>query len=235
MITSCKKCIFSLKVDNTQTGCAAGRLAKFYKLGKAHIDKETPTSHTIDGICNLCYHSESYVNVPEALKIARRRIVPKIHTFIKVYDSTKLSSLEDTIHSFSRQIVKPNITLIIQQDYPLYKLQSYLLRDTNIDISQIYHDDYNREIQRLAKLSDSQFMSIVDAGKVYNPLLYSKLHGRLNIQLKKIVLVKSPFTIVTKLYNFLSTDKSLSRGEVIKLVKEKAKVSGEDSLVWEKL
>ena len=209
MTTSCEKCIFSIKTDDIQTGCVAGRLTKFYKLGKAYIDKETPHHHTISNICNLCFHSESPVNVPEALKIAKRRIVPKIHCFVKVFESTKLSNLEDTVHSLSRQIVRPIVTLIIQKDYPLYKLQSYLLRDTNVNISQIYHDDYNAEVRRLAKDSSSQFMSIIDAGKMYNPILYAKLHAKLNIQLRPIVLVKSPFIINTKLYNFLCTDKSL--------------------------
>lgn len=235
MTTSCEKCLFSIKTDDLQIGCAAGRLTKFYKLGKAHIDKETPNHHTIDSLCNLCFHSENPVNVSEALKIAKRRIVPKIHCFVKIYNSSKLCDVEQTIHSLTRQIVKPFISLICEQDYPLYKLQSYLLQDKNLNINQLYHSNYNEEIRRLAKLSDSQFMSIVDAGKIYNNLLYARLHGRINIQLRPIVLVRNPFIINTKLYNFLCTDKSLSRGEVMSFVEQKAKTSCEDEMIWEKL
>lgn len=235
MTTSCAECMFSIKTDDLQIGCAAGRLAKFYKLGKAYIDKETPDHHTIDALCNLCFHSENPVNVLEALKVAKRRIVPKIHCFVKIYNNTKLCDVEQTVHSLTRQIVKPSISLICEQDYPLYKLQSYLLQDKNLNINQLYHSNYNEEIRRLAKLSDSQFMSIIDAGKTYSNLLYAKLHGRLNVQLKQIVLVKTPLIINTKLYNFLSTDKALTRGEIISLVEDKAKDSSENNMIWEKL
>lgn len=235
MQTQCNKCMFAVETDGQQTDCIANRLTKFYKLGKANVQPED-THFTINGICNMCYSSDDKdIDVYDALKVVKRRVVPRVECFIKVSDSTKLCELEETVHSLTRQIVRPYITLIVKQDYPLYKLHDYVLRDPYIKMSQIYHEDYNLEIRTLAKSSTCQYLSIIDAGKTYNSLLFAKLHGRTNIQLRPVVLVRSPFIIVTKLYNFLCTDKSLTRNEVVKLVEEKAAVSSEASMIWEKL
>lgn len=221
MRTICKSCIFAKFNNGQQYGCYLGRLDKFFDLGKVVPIQPEDTFYTINTVCNTCRTTDKPIQIGEAIRKVKKQIVPVIHCFVKIDDACPLSKVEETVHSLTRQIVKPKITLLITQEYPLYKLHNYLLENNSLYINQVFHSSLDEEVRAQAKISNSSYISICEPGYIYSKLCFAKLHGRINVQLQSIVLVKNPFIISTSLYNFLSEDKLLNKEELTKLVEER--------------
>ena len=118
--TTCKKCIFSIRENNEQTGCSVGRLDKFSAQGITSYEADgTGGFYSINGRkCNMC-HQQDWVDhirkkglsgsLPEK---AREEATIKFAVSI-FCDDNSTQQLDDSVRSVINQPITPKIFSVI--------------------------------------------------------------------------------------------------------------------------
>lgn len=207
IITNCKECIFSIYSDNTQTGCACGRIEAFTGINKVREaydnDKEF---YIIDSLCNL-YRNKDWNNGDIDIDKAKDEVALSIDVLVdcqEMNDEYK-ERLIEYIGNAKYYHKKLKINLFYKYSSPS-DVKSKTLQvfhehkqDTKLYISSCANDDSYKHNYIVNTVGS--YVALV-TGKNFDIDLHNLINNIINQDLKRCLIIKfgDVFAISTSVY-----------------------------------
>lgn len=216
--TSCRNCVFATWDENRkQTGCSAGRLELFQKVG-ATIERSTDAGaegiepgterefEVIKGrVCVLCRHENSQwakeVHPETRLTQARTEVTPKVHAIVHCPDGTTIDDILDTATSLEQQTLpvtthfvltgtKPSQMLVVtslRRKFPITSKLSW-----NVRVIHEHGTTKGGAVDAVVKtlsLNDCSHYLVLDAGTIVWDSIAADLDAAINDRLERFLLL----------------------------------------------
>lgn len=195
VLASCDGCVFSIIDSGRQTGCKLNRTDKFtYSIGENGI-------FNLERFCNTYrpqeWLSELSVNESEDIsKTVLEEIYPRVGFF--VFFNGNFDELEKTILDIHSQSIKARYVVVIndkvEYNEKIHELFTNLFdfKITQYHIVQILvkPESLDLLIDESFKHAKNGWAYVCNAGEKIDTLLIEKIHKRINIDLKRLVVVK---------------------------------------------
>ena len=258
MRTQCNSCVFTEKrEDEKQTGC---KLDRHNKLGIDYINDEG--FYVLERFCTT-YRPDNWLDdlsVSESDDIVSTvlsEIEPRVGFFI-ILDTKQngIDSLKHTVENIKKQNPKARYVVVITDKVEYNEeVHDYLSSVFDYNITEFHIVQILKKIEFMPSLIDHAFSHakngwayVCHAGETIDKNLIYKIHKRVNLDLKKLVVIEpydgeiNGLFFQTALFKFLNgnnpkvfLDEESSDKTFIEKVKEAAKHSDPETMItWEK-
>jgi hypothetical protein len=252
VFTECNGCVFAEVSDSAQTGCKLGRLDKFPKMdGREGYFK-------FQRFCNT-YRPESWLSdlsVSESEDItatALKEVQPRVGFFV-IFDNN-WENFEKTINCIkdqkipARYIVTVNSKVEWNEQIHSFLCSNFDFRETEYHIVQIVKQPHLKDllIDESFKHAKNGWAYVCNSGEDIDPEFISKVHKRINIDMKRLVIIKpyddqlNGLVFQTALFKFLNGnhtkifgDEIVDSRKFIEKIEESSAISDKDTCItWE--
>ena len=258
MITICEKCIFSeTNSENKQIGCKLNRAKRF---GISDINDNG--FYVLKRFCTT-YRPEDWLDelsVSESLDICStvlQEVFPRVGFFIRL-DTEKedIESVKKTLLDIKDQTPKARYIVVITDKVEYNQnVHSFLLENFDYNVTEFHIVQLLRKPEFMPLVIDEAFKHakngwayVCDAGESIDKDLMYKIHKRVNLDLKKLVVVEpydenlNGLLFQTALFKFLNgngvklfNDETVSSESFLDKVKRAAVNSDPETMItWEK-
>lgn len=232
--TACHDCVFKESKEGIQLGCDFNRIEKFKKL---NLVEESNGSFLIKDFCNRCRNKDSmhnknmtYEKYKEYIEKTTRVTLDYIIYFDKT--STKTELLK-TVKCIEKQTIPYTILHIVTELGVKNKEIIELLEKNKVKF--VLHNILIKQSDLLsldipAKKAKSQFMMFLKAGSNIDSKVNEKLDIIINVEMKKISLIRpensefDKMIVQTFLYNLLVGNKNVSIEKKIEYLAQEQKL-----------
>lgn len=226
VLTECNGCIFAEIKNENQVGCKMGRLDKLSKLdGRDGYFK-------LQRFCNT-YRPESWLSdlsVSESEDIratALKEVRPRIGFFV-IFDNI-WENFEKTINDIQNQKMPARYIVVITSKVEWNeKIHSFLcskfdFNDTEYHIVQIVEQPHLKDmlIDESFKHAKNGWAHVCNSGESIDSEFISKVHKRINIDMRRLVIIKpyddelNGLVFQTALFKFLNGNSTKIFGDEI--------------------
>lgn len=204
IFTKCAGCVFAKMEDLKQTGCTLNRSKKLNPQGVLEKDEEDSKEYyTLDRFC-IAYRPEDWANVlteeerEDLEKTAREEIRPRIGFFVfHDTEDVNFKKLTNTLQSIKDQPVSPSY-VVVNNTQVEYNEGIQEILATMFDFNETQHhlllDLFDRSSELLIdeafRHAKNGYIYTTISGATVDPLLSEKLDKRLNVDLRRVALVK---------------------------------------------
>lgn len=205
MKTSCAKCVFAKKEESKQTGCALNR---HEKLGIDEVDGDG--DFILSRFCTT-YRPQEWLkdlSLSESMNIEEsvlKEIEPRIGFFIILDHEQSTDSLVDlkkTLDDLVAQEIPPRYVIVIndrvEYNESIHSILYDSFHDNGPDTTMFHIVQLIEKPKLLASVIDESFTHakngwayVCHAGENIDRHLIAKIHNRVNIELKKLVVVEA--------------------------------------------
>ena len=195
--TSCEGCVFANYNNDQQSGCQLGRADKLtYEMGK-------DGHYMVHHFCNT-YRPEEWLKELSLEQYETRHdivineTIPRVGFFIVFDPNHEIDELRTTLEDIQHQTITPRYVAVINSKVEynpeiqeMFK-EMFNLEDTMHHIVQVSHmpDDHNLLIDEAFTHAKNGWLYINYSGERIDRELISKMHTRININMKPLVIVK---------------------------------------------
>lgn len=208
---SCEGCIFILKNEERQDGCALGRTEKLNTKNKFDENNEY---QILDRFCNT-YRPQEWRKADMISPAARalEEVLPSVGVIINFQHS--LEELENTLISMKDQDGNSFKYLIILNDRVEYNQEISILCKKYVDKWMLVQmmDEYNHEncIDDVFNHVKNGYIILIKSGYRFPKIFLETIHERINIQMKRLMVSydtnKEKILTSASLYKFLKGNK----------------------------
>jgi hypothetical protein len=215
IISTCKGCVFAKEENEEQLGCALNRPSK---LG---IKETKDGFYTLNRFC-AAYRPDdwlNYLSVSESVDIkgtVLKELWPRVGFFIMF--NKDMDNLGQIINDIKSQTIPARYVVIINMDVE-YNEDIYKLLTSNFDFKKTeYHivqplvkyEDENKFIDESFRHAKNGWAYFCRSSESIDHNLIEKIHQRVNIEMKKLVVIKpydnsnNGLLFQTSLFKFLN-------------------------------
>ena len=195
--TSCKGCIFANYSNSTQSGCQLGRAEKL----TYEIDEDG--HYMVQHFCNT-YRPEEWLkelsldDYETRHDVVLEEAIPRVGFFVVFDPSHGIDELKITLEDIQHQTIAPRYVAVINSKVEynpeiqtMFK-EMFDLEDTMHHIVQVSKmpEDHNLLIDEAFTHAKNGWLYINYSGERIDRELISKMHTRININMKPLVIVK---------------------------------------------
>ena len=195
--TSCEGCVVANYNNDQQSGCQLGRADKLtYEMGK-------DGHYMVHHFCNTYRPEEwrkelSLEQYETRHDIVINETIPRVGFFIVFDPNHEIDELRTTLEDIQHQTITPRYVAVINSKVEynpeiqeMFK-EMFNLEDTMHHIVQVSHmpDDHNLLIDEAFTHAKNGWLYINYSGERIDRELIAKMHQRININMKPLVVVK---------------------------------------------
>jgi hypothetical protein len=247
--TECKGCVFAELKNNIQTGCKMNRLEKLSAY------KSDDGFYSSDRFCNTYRPQEwlSELSIEESNNITHavmNEVKPRVGFFI-VFDNN-IDNLKQTISDIKNQTMLARYIVIVNQkvefNNEIHKmlLDNFDFDTTEFHIVQMVVSPSVPEflIDEAFRHAKNGWVHVCHSGQRIRKDLIELIHNRINVEMKKLVVVQpyddnlNGFIFQSALFKFLNgnklkifQDESVDKSLFLEKVEEAAKRSGPETYI----
>jgi len=251
--TSCKGCVFATYTDKQQSGCQLGR------ADKLTYETNEDGHYMVQRFCNT-YRPEEWLKELSLDEYENRHdvvlneTVPRVGFFI-IFDPThNIEDLRITLEDIQRQTIPPRYVAVINSKVE-YNIEIQAIFKEMFDFDVTMHhivqmssfpEDHNLLVDEAFTHAKNGWLYITYSHEKIDRDLVSKMHARININMKPLVVVK-PYegikgllfqTSLFKLLNGNKTkmyhDQSVDTRSFLDKVDEMPKDNSNTVITWSK-
>lgn len=214
---TCKNCVFQTKT-NGQTGCALNRLDfiqhEFDEDGNAVLERFCNTSRPEEWLDDLSVEESA-----DIVQTVMKEVYPRVGFFVLF--NKDINSLAQTLDSIKNQSITARYVIVINSHVEFnQEIQSLFTSRFDFDITEYHIVQMIKQPETSEFLIDEAFRHakngwayVCNAGHEVDLDLISKIHNRINIEMKKLVVVEpldyklNGMLFQTALFKFLNGNK----------------------------
>lgn len=207
----CKECIFSIWLNDLQTGCMAARIEKLANKNKAKlIEEEGKSYYTLHQFCNM-YRDQDWIDAAntkdydELCEKALNEIKPLFGIVLHCNKENTIADITKTVESLASINYNADKIKIIISDAASHIDYMSIVHLTNIvknvfprseSIFHLHDDIALRDTECFKKIVQAMYFVKILAGNTIDPELFNKIHHIINYDLKQICMFESESTTI---------------------------------------
>jgi hypothetical protein len=233
VLTNCKGCLFATYTENTQTGCELNRAEKLNPKNDLLVDTDDDTYHyTFSRFCNTYRPEEWLLVLDEEEKsdlhtTVMRETCPRLGFFLFLEEDylnldgliKTLDGIENQDFGRARYVVVINPKVEHNEDIHDLLRSKFDFDETEFHIVQTLVKDKNIFLLDDAfRHAKNGWAYVTNCGEEIRTDLLQKMHDRINIDMRRLVLVKpyddfNGMIFQTAMYKFLDGNRKLVNSE----------------------